>query len=157
MATGTTVTIRMYNVGFGDAFLVTVAKGKQRWRMVIDCAVVLHKGRILGVAVKSYLPNYREFYEARQFTPASAAVSSTIELAGQKDIPLGADIIFTVSNIKNFNFFLEICEDLWVPIPPSSFAAMAGATGPTDRRWCWSTRPSPISRTASSRSRQMMT
>jgi NAD+ synthase (glutamine-hydrolysing) len=95
---------------------------------LFNCAVVFYRGQIIGVAVKSYLPNYREFYEARQFTPASAAFSSKIELAGQKDISFGADIIFNVANIKNFNFFLEICEDLWVPIPPSSFAAMAGAT-----------------------------
>jgi len=95
---------------------------------LFNCAVVFYHGQIIGVAVKSYLPNYREFYEARQFTPASAAFSSKIELAGQKDIPFGADIIFKVANIKNFNFFLEICEDLWVPVPPSNFAAMAGAT-----------------------------
>ncbi|MBN1471377.1 MAG: NAD(+) synthase [Syntrophaceae bacterium] len=95
---------------------------------LFNCAIVFYRGQILGVAIKSYLPNYREFYEGRQFTPASAAFSSTIELAGQKDIPFGADIIFQVANIKHFNFFIEICEDLWVPIPPSSFAAMAGAT-----------------------------
>jgi NAD+ synthase (glutamine-hydrolysing) len=95
---------------------------------LFNCAVVFYQGKILGMAVKSYLPNYREFYEARQFTPASAAFSSKVEIAGQEDIPFGADIIFKVANIKNFNFFLEICEDLWVPIPPSSFAAMAGAT-----------------------------
>ena len=95
---------------------------------LFNCAVVFYRGKIMGVAVKSYLPNYREIYEARQFTPASAAFSSKIDLAGQKDIPFGADIIFKVANIKNFNFFLEICEDLWVPIPPSSFASMAGAT-----------------------------
>lgn len=95
---------------------------------LFNCAVVIYRGRIMGIAVKSYLPNYREFYEGRQFTPAAAAFSSKIELAGQKDIPFGADIIFKVANIKNFNFFLEICEDLWVPVPPSSFAAMAGAT-----------------------------
>ncbi|MGA9110869.1 MAG: NAD(+) synthase [Smithella sp.] len=95
---------------------------------LFNCAVVFYHGQIMGVAVKSYLPNYREFYEARQFTPASAAFSSKIELAGQKDILFGADIIFKVANIKNFNFFLEICEDLWVPVPPSNFAAMAGAT-----------------------------
>ena len=95
---------------------------------LFNCAVVFYHGKIIGVAVKSYLPNYREFYEARQFTPASAAFSSQIELAGQNNVPFGADIIFKVSNIKNFNFFLEICEDLWVPIPPSSFASMAGAT-----------------------------
>ena len=95
---------------------------------LFNCAVVIYNGRILGIAVKSYLPNYREFYEGRQFTQASAALSDKIELAGQKDIPFGADIIFKVSNVNNFNFFLEICEDVWVPIPPSSFASMAGAT-----------------------------
>lgn len=95
---------------------------------LFNCAIVFYRGQILGIAVKSYLPNYREFYEGRQFTPASAAFSSTIELAGQKDIPFGADIIFQVANIRHFNFFIEICEDLWVPIPPSSFASMAGAT-----------------------------
>jgi NAD+ synthase (glutamine-hydrolysing) len=95
---------------------------------LFNCAIVFYLGKIMGVAVKSYLPNYREFYEGRQFTPASAAFSSTMELAGQKNIPFGADLIFHVNNIRNFNFFIEICEDLWVPIPPSSFAAMAGAT-----------------------------
>jgi len=94
---------------------------------LFNCAVVFYRGRILGVAVKSYLPNYREFYEARQFTPASAALSSTIELAGQKDIPFGADIIFEAANARNFRFYLEICEDLWVTVPPSSFAALGGA------------------------------
>jgi NAD+ synthase (glutamine-hydrolysing) len=95
---------------------------------LFNCAVVFYHGKILGAAVKSYLPNYREFYEGRQFTPAETALSSKIELTGQKEIPFGADIIFKIANINNFNFFLEICEDLWVPIPPSSFAAMAGAT-----------------------------
>lgn len=95
---------------------------------LFNCAVVFYRGQILGVAVKSYLPNYREFYEGRQFTPASAALSGKIELASQKDIPFGADIIFKVANLNNFSFFLEICEDVWVPIPPSSFASMAGAT-----------------------------
>ncbi len=95
---------------------------------LFNCAVVFYRGKILGVAVKSYLPNYREFYEARQFTPASVAFDSEIELAGQKNIPFGADIIFKIANVRNFNFFLEICEDLWVPVPPSSFASMAGAS-----------------------------
>ncbi len=95
---------------------------------LFNCAVVFYRGKILGVAVKSYLPNYREYYEARQFSPASAALSSTISLAGQKDIPFGANLIFKAANVKNFNLFFEICEDVWVPIPPSSFAAMAGAT-----------------------------
>ncbi len=121
--------------------LITIKKTSEKINMIMavgaplqidcrlfNCAVVFYHGRILGVAVKSYLPNYREFYEGRQFTPAAAALSSKIELASQKDIPFGADIIFKVDGINNFNFFLEICEDVWVPIPPSSFASMAGAT-----------------------------
>jgi len=95
---------------------------------LFNCAVVFYRGKILGVAVKSYLPNYREYYEARQFSPASAALSSSISLAGQKNIPFGANLIFKAANVKNFNLFFEICEDVWAPIPPSSFAAMAGAT-----------------------------
>jgi len=110
-----------------NTIIVTGAPLQVNCRL-FNCAVVFYKGKILGVAVKSYLPNYREFYEARQFTPASHAFSSQIELAGQKNIPFGADIIFKVSNLNNFSFFLELCEDLWVPVPPSSFAAMAGAT-----------------------------
>jgi NAD+ synthase (glutamine-hydrolysing) len=95
---------------------------------LFNCAIVFYRGKILGVAVKSYLPNYREFYEARQFAPAASAFCATIKLAGQENIPFGADIIFQIANIDHFSFFLEICEDVWVPIPPSSFAAMAGAT-----------------------------
>ena len=95
---------------------------------LFNCAVVLYRGKILGVAVKSYLPNYREFYEGRQFKPAEEALSKTIHLCGQMDIPFGADLIFEIQNIPNLSFYIEICEDVWVPIPPSSFASMAGAT-----------------------------
>ncbi|MHB8907357.1 MAG: NAD(+) synthase [Syntrophales bacterium] len=95
---------------------------------LFNCAVVLYRGRILGVAVKSYLPNYREFYEARQFSPAEEALSRTIRLCEQDEIPFGADLIFDVTNIRHFRFFLEMCEDVWVPIPPSCHAALAGAT-----------------------------
>ncbi|SEM23463.1 NAD+ synthase (glutamine-hydrolysing) [Syntrophus gentianae] len=93
-----------------------------------NCGVVLYHGRILGIAVKSYLPNYREFYELRQFSPADQIITATIDLGDQKDIPFGANLVFEVKNIPDFKFFVEICEDVWVPIPPSSFAAMAGAT-----------------------------
>jgi NAD+ synthase (glutamine-hydrolysing) len=95
---------------------------------LFNCGVVLYRGRILGVAVKSYLPNYREFYEGRQFSPAEEAISKTISLCGQEDIPFGADLIFAEKNQSHFRFFVEMCEDVWVPIPPSSYAAMAGAT-----------------------------
>ena len=89
---------------------------------LFNCGIVLYQGRILGIAVKSYLPNYREYYEGRQFRPAEEILSKTIPLCGQEDIPFGSDILFDVTNIPNFKFFIEICEDVWVPIPPSSFA-----------------------------------
>ncbi|MCL2670320.1 MAG: NAD(+) synthase, partial [Syntrophaceae bacterium] len=93
-----------------------------------NCGVVLYRGKILGVAIKSYLPNYREFYEARQFSPAFECTRRSISLCGQEEIPCGADLLFEVTNIRHFRFFLEICEDVWVPVPPSCFAALAGAT-----------------------------
>jgi len=95
---------------------------------LFNCGIVLYRGRIIGVAVKSYLPNYREFYEGRQFSPAEEAVAKTIRLCGQEGIPFGADLIFDVTNVRHFRFFLEMCEDVWVPIPPSCFASLAGAT-----------------------------
>lgn len=95
---------------------------------LFNCGLVIYRGRILGVAVKTYLPNYREFYEGRQFSPAEEALSKTINLCGQMNIPFGADLIFEAPNIPNFRFFIEMCEDVWVPIPPSCFASLAGAT-----------------------------
>ncbi|MCH9652123.1 MAG: NAD(+) synthase [Deltaproteobacteria bacterium] len=93
---------------------------------LFNCAVVLYRGGILGVAPKSYLPNYREFYERRQFAPATHAREGTVELLGQQ-VPFGSDLIFQAREMDPFAFHVEICEDLWVPVPPSSIAAMAGA------------------------------
>jgi NAD+ synthase (glutamine-hydrolysing) len=90
---------------------------------LFNCGIVLYRGRIIGVAVKSYLPNYREFYEGRQFSPAEEAITKSIHLCGQERIPFGADLIFEVTNVRHFRFFLEMCEDVWVPIPPSCFAS----------------------------------
>ena len=95
---------------------------------LFNCGIVLYQGRILGASVKSYLPNYREYYEGRQFRPAEEALSKTVALCGQEDVPFGADLLFEVKNIPHFTFFIEICEDVWVPVPPSCYAAMAGAT-----------------------------
>ena len=95
---------------------------------LFNCGIVLHAGKIAGIAVKTYLPNYREFYEARQFRAAHELPLTTIDLLGQSDIPIGPDLIFNAEKIPNFRFFVEICEDLWSPIPPSGFAALAGAT-----------------------------
>jgi NAD+ synthase (glutamine-hydrolysing) len=96
--------------------------------VLFNCAVAVYQGRILGVVPKTFLPNYREFYEQRQFTPAAAACSSSITLCDQEAVPFGEQLLFRVQNVPGFSFFIEICEDLWVPIPPSCYAALAGAT-----------------------------
>jgi NAD+ synthase (glutamine-hydrolysing) len=95
--------------------------------VLFNCAVVVAGGRILGVVPKSYLPNYGEFYESRQFSAADNAASDRITLLGQ-DVPFGPEQIFALENYPLFRFHVEICEDVWVPVPPSSFAALAGAT-----------------------------
>jgi NAD+ synthase (glutamine-hydrolysing) len=90
-------------------------------------AVVMHRGQVLGVVPKSYLPNYREFYEKRQFSAARDAMGGTISLLGDS-VPFGSDLLFVSRDLEGFVLHVEICEDLWVPIPPSSFASLAGAT-----------------------------
>ena len=95
--------------------------------LLFNCAVVISRGRILGVVPKTYLPNYREFYELRQFTPGDFAVRDSIRLLGQ-DVPFGARLIFQLQEQPLLRFAVEICEDLWTPLPPSSDAALAGAT-----------------------------
>lgn len=92
-----------------------------------NCAVVLHRGRILGVVPKSYLPNYREFYEKRHFAPGAAVRGQSMRLGGQ-DVPFGVDLLFTAQDVPGFCLGVEICEDMWVPNPPSTAQAMAGAT-----------------------------
>src|SRR3984885_665801 len=96
--------------------------------LLFNCAAVISRGRILGVIPKTYLPGYREFYETRQFTSGLAAREDQIDLAGQTAIPFGSNIVFRCDKQRDFVFHVEICEDLWVPIPPSSYAALAGAT-----------------------------
>jgi NAD+ synthase (glutamine-hydrolysing) len=94
---------------------------------LFNCAAAVHRGRILGVVPKSYLPNYREFYEKRQFTSGFDAVAREIPLLGER-VPFGNDLVFEARDLPGFALAVEICEDLWAPIPPSTFAALAGAT-----------------------------
>jgi NAD+ synthase (glutamine-hydrolysing) len=94
---------------------------------LFNCAVVIHEGTVLGVVTKSYLPSYREYYEKRQFVAEEARLSDWIDLAGSR-APFGARLLFEVDNVPGFAFHVEICEDLWTPVSPSSFAALAGAT-----------------------------
>ena len=117
-----------------------------------NCALVIQGGRVRGVAPKSYLPTYREFYEKRHFAPGDAlpAGVDTIELPGVRHVsepddvsaanattvpaepvarvPFGANLLFEVDDVPGLTFHVEVCEDMWVPVPPSSLAALAGAT-----------------------------
>jgi NAD+ synthase (glutamine-hydrolysing) len=94
---------------------------------LFNCAVAIYRGAILGVVPKSFLPNYREFYEKRQFSAARDAMVREVTLLGQR-APFGNDLIFQAENLANFAVHVEICEDVWTPVPPSTYAALAGAT-----------------------------
>ena len=92
-----------------------------------NCAAALSRGRILGVVPKSFLPNYREYYEKRWFAPGLGLRDLTIRL-GDTDVPFGPDLIFAADDMADFLVHAEICEDYWAPTPPSTAGALAGAT-----------------------------
>ncbi len=94
---------------------------------VYNCAVVIHAGAILGVSPKSYLPTYREFYERRWFAAGDDLAGSTIRI-GTAEVPFGPDLIFAARDLPDLKIHVEVCEDLWVPVPPSAEAALAGAS-----------------------------
>ncbi len=94
---------------------------------IYNCALAIHRGRLLGVVPKSYLPNYREFYEKRWFANGRQIQGLSIAVGGE-EVPFGTDLIFAASNYPGFRLGIEICEDFWAPIPPSTYAALAGAT-----------------------------
>ncbi|GBQ51249.1 NAD(+) synthase [Komagataeibacter sucrofermentans] len=92
-----------------------------------NCAVALHDGRVVGVVPKSYLPDYREFYEARQFAPGAGLRGGMVTLGGEA-VPFGTDLLFHAPAVQGLVVAAEICEDMWVPHPPGVDAALAGAT-----------------------------
>ena len=94
---------------------------------LFNCALAIHRGRLLGVVPKVHLPNYREFYETRHFASGDATDGGEIALAGQR-APFGPDLLFGATDLPGFVVHAEICEDVWIPVPPSSEAALAGAT-----------------------------
>lgn len=108
--------------------VVTVGMPLQHEDKIFNCAVSLLNGQVLAVAPKTYLPNYREFYEHRHFAPAHAASSNMITIE-EEDVPFGNDLIIEVAAPygRVLRIHSEVCEDLWVPIPPSTEAALAGA------------------------------
>ena len=91
-----------------------------------NCGLVIHHGRLFGVAPKVFLPNYREFYEKRHFTSGQDVIGQSITVAGC-EAPFGRNLLFAAQGKAPFIFHVEICEDLWVPHPPSTDAALAGA------------------------------
>lgn len=105
--------------------LVVGAPVRHRHR-IYNAALVIHRGALLGVVPKSYLPTYREFYERRQIAPGDDE-RGTIRVAGL-EAPFGPDLLFAASDLPGFVLHVEICEDMFVPIPPSAQAALAGAT-----------------------------
>lgn len=107
--------------------LVLVGAPLRHRDRLFNCAVALHRGRILGVIPKIHLPNYREFYEARHFASGGGVVGETIAIAGRA-APFGTDLVFEADDFPALRVHAEICEDVWVPVPPSAHAALAGAT-----------------------------
>jgi NAD+ synthase (glutamine-hydrolysing) len=94
---------------------------------LFNCALVVHRGRLLGIVPKTYIPNYREFYEKRQFTSGRDAVAREVPILGTR-VPFGRDLIFDADDLPGLSLHVELCEDLWAPVPPSTYAALAGAT-----------------------------
>ncbi|HVX83083.1 MAG TPA: NAD(+) synthase [Devosiaceae bacterium] len=99
----------------------------RRGEALYNCAVVICRGEIAGVVPKTYLPNYREFYEKRYFASGGDVRGGTIRLLGQ-DVPFGTDLVFEAAAIPGLRLHVEICEDFWSPLPPSTIGALAGAT-----------------------------
>jgi len=98
-----------------------------RWEgHLYNCALAIHRGHLLGVVPKVFLPNYREFYERRHFTSGEGVRLGRIIVGGHA-APFGADLLFAAGGPAGFTFHVEICEDLWVPQPPSTAGAAAGA------------------------------
>ena len=127
-------------LGAAGAALRRLADGTASWNMIVsvglpiavdgllfNCAATLYRGDVLAVAPKAYVPNYREFYELRWFHPAEAARAVTVRLL-DRDVPFGTDILMRAAHLPGFTLHTDICEDLWVPVPPSTLAALAGAT-----------------------------
>jgi NAD+ synthase (glutamine-hydrolysing) len=94
---------------------------------LFNSAVVIHRGEILGVVPKSYIPEYREYYEKRQFRAARDLAGDEVELLG-RTVPFSSGLVFAARDLPGFIVHVEICEDVWTPIPPSTYGALAGAT-----------------------------
>src|SRR6185503_10394296 len=122
-----TALVRLIEESEGIAPVLIVGTPLRFDGKLFNCAAIIYRGRVLGIMPKTYLPNYREFYEKRQFTSGREAVSREVLFLGER-IPFGNDLVFDAVNVEGFKLHAEICEDVWTPIPPSTYAALAGAT-----------------------------
>ncbi|MGC6399366.1 NAD(+) synthase [Sphingomonas sp. FW199] len=107
--------------------VLAVGAALRRNNRLYNCAIAISRGRILGVVPKTFLPNYREYYEKRWFAPGRGVPGGTIAVAGQT-VPFGTNLIFAAEDVPDFVLHMEVCEDFWAPIPPSTHGALAGAT-----------------------------
>ncbi len=111
-----------------DLLPVLVVGAPLRWRhRMYNCAAVIHRGQLLGVVPKSLVPTYREFYEGRHFASGAGITGEEITVAGRR-VPFGTDLLFSATDQADLVLGVEICEDMWVPVPPGARAALAGAT-----------------------------
>src|SRR5262245_14398453 len=94
---------------------------------IYNCAVVIHRGRILGVVPKIYLPSYREFYEGRHFASGAGIIGQEIAIGAMR-APFGSDLLFEAEDVVGLTIGVEICEDMWIPVTPASELALAGCT-----------------------------
>lgn len=114
--------------------VVVVGAPLRHGNRLYNCAVVIHDGEVLGVAPKSFLPNYREFYEKRHFASGVDSDDEWIDRphwpGAHEDgtVPFGPDLLFAADDVEGLTIHVEVCEDMWVPVPPSHRAALAGAT-----------------------------
>ena len=122
-----TAVARIIEESAGLTPVLVIGAPVRRGSRLYNCALAIADGRLLGVVPKSYLPNYREFYEKRQFTRGHNCQGLDVTIAGH-EAPFGTDVIFAADNLPGFVFGIEICEDFWAPQPPGMMAAMAGAT-----------------------------
>ena len=116
--------------------LVVVGAPLRHRNRLYNCAVLIHRGEIIGIAPKAYLPNYREFYEKRHFAAGAGIVDEWFrptfaqgeDAAVLDGVPFGTDLLVHVDDVPGLVIHAEVCEDMWVPVPPSAEAALAGAT-----------------------------
>jgi NAD+ synthase (glutamine-hydrolysing) len=118
---------RILNENTAKGMLVIIGMPLLSEQKIFNCAIVLNSGQVLGVIPKTFLPAYKEFYEERWFSSGQERHTDTVEVAGQR-VPFGTDILFKLKGIESAIIGVEICEDLWVPLSPHEYQALAGAT-----------------------------